>query len=315
MALTLHVRKFRVADGGRSLEGRDAGIHGACFDGADHAFGDERDDVAAKGVFERRLADRLQERQQAVHRGGPGIEQRLELEMQIGVANLVHADLVIARGRGDDDVIGAIDAGVGLTRIEQRLQHDGEAALRGRVCRHFEIGVRADDHSGQRVMQAVDDGVVLRAHADPDVMEVDFACQFADKGQDFDYLGRVRRHLGERHAVGQLRRRRGVEGERNILREVVAGVRKLVLADVGAELVAGVLRFGRGLNGGIDLIADLLADGCGLVQAGVITAGIQRGGDVEDGLAGLKADLRARGIDERGRLLDLGLYWRCRRRR
>ena len=110
-------------------------------------------------------------------------------------------------------------------------------------------------------MQAVDDGVVLRTHADPDVVEIDFAGEFADDRQDFDHLGRVGRHFGKRNAVGQLRRRSDVEAKRDVLREVVAGVRELVLADVGAELVAGVLRLGRGLNGGVDLIADLLANG------------------------------------------------------
>ena len=156
-------------------------------------------------------------------------------------------------------------------------------------------------------MQAVDDGVVLRTRGDPDVVQVDFAGEFAQERQDLDHLGRVGRHFGERNAVGQLRRRRDVEGERDVLREVVAGVRELVLADVGAELVAGVLRLGRGLNRGVDLIANLLADGLGLIEPGVVSAGVQRDSDVEDGFAGLEADLRAGGIDEGGRLLNLGL--------
>ena len=78
-------------------------------------------------------------------------------------------------------------------------------------------------------------------------------------------------------------------------------------AEVGAGLVAGALGFGGGLNGGVDLIADLLAHRRGLVEAGVVAAGVEGHSDVEDGFAGLEADLRAGGIDERGRLLDLGL--------
>ena len=98
VALALHVRELRVGDDCGRLEGRDAGVHGARFDGADHALGDERDDVAAEGVFKRRFAHGLQEGQQAVHGGGAGVEQRLELEMEIGVPDLVHPHLVIARG-------------------------------------------------------------------------------------------------------------------------------------------------------------------------------------------------------------------------
>ena len=95
----------------------------------------------------------------------------------------------------------------------------------------------------------------------------------------------------------------------------MAGVRELVLADVGAELVAGVLRLGRGLNRGVDLIANLLTDGRGLIESGVVTAGVQCDSNVEDGFTGLEADLRAGGIDERRRLLNLRLGRRCGRGR
>ncbi len=71
MALPLDGGEFRMGDDGGRLEGRDARVHGARFDCADHAFGDQRDDVAAEGVLERRFADALQEGQQTVHGGGP----------------------------------------------------------------------------------------------------------------------------------------------------------------------------------------------------------------------------------------------------
>ena len=87
----------------------------------------------------------------------------------------------------------------------------------------------------------------------------------------------------------------------------MAGVGELVLANVCAELVTGVLGFGRGLNGRVDLIAHLLPDGRGLIESGVVAAGVEGDSEVEDGFAGLEADLRTGGIDERGRLLDLGL--------
>ena len=77
--------------------------------------------------------------------------------------------------------------------------------------------------------------------------------------------------------------------------------------NVGAELVARGLRFGGGLNGGVDLIANLLPHRRGLIEAGVVAARVEGHGDVKDGFTGLQADLRAGWIDERGWLLDL---WR-----
>jgi hypothetical protein len=87
-----------MADSRGHLEGRDPGVHGARFDGPDHAFGDERDDVAAEGVFQRCFAHHLEERQQPIHGRGARVQQRFQLEVQIGMADLVHPDLVIAGG-------------------------------------------------------------------------------------------------------------------------------------------------------------------------------------------------------------------------
>jgi len=73
-----------------------------------------------------------------------------------------------------------------------------------------------------------------------------------------------------------------------------------VLANVGAELVPGALGFGGGLNRGVDLIADLLPHRRGLVEAGVVTAGVEGDGNVKDGFASLQADLRAAGSMSEG---------------
>jgi hypothetical protein len=87
----------------------------------------------------------------------------------------------------------------------------------------------------------------------------------------------------------------------------VAGVRELVPADIGAELVAGILCLGGCPDRGVDLVANLLPDGLRLLETGVVSAGIQRNGNVEEDFTGLEADLGAGGIDKGRGLLDLGL--------
>ena len=64
-----------------------------------------------------------------------------------------------------------------------------------------------------------------------------------------------------------------------------------MITDVAAESVAVIARLGRGGGEGlIDLFANLLADGSGGIEVGVVAADVERGGEVEEGLAGLEGD-------------------------
>jgi hypothetical protein len=137
----------------------------------------------------------------------------------------------------------------------------------------------------------VDQFFVLRAVRDPDGVEIDILREGAEVRKDIDDLRRVRGHLGFADGGSELWRRIEVERERDVLREIEARIREVVITDVAAESVAVISRLGRsGGEGLIDLFANLLADRSGGIEVGVVAACVESGGEVEERLAGLEGD-------------------------
>ena len=128
----------------------------------------------------------------------------------------------------------------------------------------MEIDVGVEDHLRERIVHASDEVFVLGTMFDPEGVEVNVLGEGAEQGKDVDDLGGVGRKLGFVDGGGELGRGREVEGERDVLGEVEAAVGEGVLADVGAEGVAGGAGASRGGEFGVDLVADLLADGAGV---------------------------------------------------
>ncbi len=121
-------------------------------------------------------------------------------------------------------------------------------------------------------------------------------------GKDVDDLGGVGGKLGLVDGGGQFGRRRQVERQRDVLGEVETAVVQGVLADVAAESVAAGAGGGGGGEFGVDLVANLLADGGGVGEIGIVAAGVERDGNIEQGFAGLERDGGAAGL----RLSDAG---------
>ncbi len=120
--------RFQIAApgiGGNLVNG-DAGIHGPGLDRPDHAFDHQGHNVAAVGVVEGRILDRLEKGQKPVQDRSASVEQRLDLVMKVSVANFAHVDGSID-GRGHHHIIGSVDAGIGLCGVEQRLDHHQKA--------------------------------------------------------------------------------------------------------------------------------------------------------------------------------------------
>jgi hypothetical protein len=126
---------------------------------------------------------------------------------------------------------------------------------------------------------------------DPDAVEVDVLGEGAEKRKNVDDLGGVGRKVRLFDRRVELRGRIEIERERDVLGEIQARLRESVLADVGAESVAVIA--GLGCGGGeclVDLIANRLADRSGVLEVGVIAAGIEGGGEIEEWLTSLKRD-------------------------
>jgi len=299
------VLQFVASDISRNGFEIDAGVHGAGFDGADHAFDDEGDDVFTIAIGEGGIADDIEEGLEAIDGFRAGVDERFNLIVQVDVADLAHVDGSIFVGRDDDDVIRSIDASVGLAWGEHRIDDDEEAASTVAVGRHLEIDIGVHDHFGKRVVEFGDDGVVGEVVGDPDDVEVDVLGEAAQDGEDGFDLGGVGRHVRLIGTGVESGRGCDVEGERDVLREVQAGIGKMMLVDEGAELVAVVAGLRRLIDGLVDLLAHLGADGIGLLQPIVVSAGIEGDGDIEESFTVGEADRGSGGIDERRRFRGL----------
>ena len=126
------------------------------------------------------------------------------------------------------------------------------------------------------------------------------AAKSRSSGHDLDHLRRVGRHLGQVRRGFKLRRRREIERQRDVLRDVVLGAGHAVLGDVEADLVAlgaGVLALGQRL---VDLVAHMLAHRRALLQALVVAAGVQRRGHDENRLGADQRDVGPAGSISEG---------------
>ncbi len=129
-------------------------------------------------------------------------------------------------------------------------------------------------------------------------MQIDQLAKAAQQRQNVFHPARVRRHVGAFGAGREIRGRRDVEGERNILRQIGSGVGKPMLSDESANLFVRVARIRRSLERLVDLLPDLLAQRVGGGKPLIIAAGIQRRGNVEKRLAVLQADVGTGGVHQ-----------------
>jgi hypothetical protein len=150
-------------------------------------------------------------------------------------------------------------------------------------------------------------------------VEVDLFGEGAEEREDVDDGGSLGRELRFVEVGSELGRGREIEREGDVLADVEAAVVEVMLVDVVAELIAGVAGGFGGGEGLVDVGADVGADGGGGVEAGVIAAGIEGGGYLEERLAVLERDggatlLNARGTRTEGGVLLLGhlAWWRGR---
>ena len=175
-----------------------ADVHRLGLDGLDEALGEEGDDLGLVGEFERRILNGFEQRLETIHGAGAGVDQRLDLVVEVGVADLVHVDGAerIAGGRGDDDVVAGIDARVGRGGGEHGLEQDEEAAAIVAADGQAEIDVRVENHLRERTVDAGGEVFVLGAMFDPDGVEMNVFGEGAEEREDVDDLGGVRRELG-----------------------------------------------------------------------------------------------------------------------
>ena len=115
----------------------------------------------------------------------------------------------------------------------------------------------------------------------------------AQQGKNLHHRRGLRRQIGQIDRGRKLRRGRQVQRERDVLRNVAACVAERVLAQEEAHRVACVARLRGGGQLLVHLIAHLLPDGVGVGQPRVVAAGVQRGGQREQRLAGLQREGRA----------------------
>ncbi len=145
---------FQIAapDIGGNFIDRDAGIHGAGLNCPNHALHHQGHNVAAIGVVEGRIAHGFEKWQEPVQLPGASIEQRLDLVMKVRVPHLPHMDDSID-GRRDHHVIGSINTGIGLRRVQQGLDHHQKAPADRGAGSRLEIDAGIADHLGQGIVQ------------------------------------------------------------------------------------------------------------------------------------------------------------------
>jgi hypothetical protein len=112
----------------------------------------------------------------------------------------------------------------------------------------------------------------------------------AEERKDVDDLEGVGREVGLVDRWSEFWRRREVKRERDVLGEVEAAVVEGVVADVDAEGVATVASFGGGCELGVDFVADLLANGARCGEIRIVSADVERDGEIEERLAGFEGD-------------------------
>jgi hypothetical protein len=273
----------------------DTDVHRVSLDRFDEALGEERYDLGLIGVLERCVLNGFEERLEALHGLSASVDHRLDFVVEIAVADIVHVDGAerVAGGRGYDDVVVRVDAGVGGRRSEHGLEQYEEAAAIVTADGKPEIDVGVEDHLRERTMHAGGEVFVLRTMFDPDGVEVNIFGEGSEEGKNVNDLRGVGREFGLVYGGGQLGRLGQVEGQRDVLGEVLAAVSESVFADIAAESVPAGAGGGGGCNLRVDLFANLSAHGAGVGEIGVVAAGIERHGDVEKRLAGFKGDGRA----------------------
>ena len=158
------------------------------------------------------------------------------------MADLVHVDGAegVAGGRGDDDEVVGVDAGVGAGGGEHGLEQDEEAAAVVAADGQAEVDVGVEDHAREGIVDDAGEGFVVGAVLEPEGVEMRGFGEGAEEGKDVDDLGGVGGELGLVDGGGELGRGLEIERERDVLGEVEAGVGEGVFADVGADGVAGV---------------------------------------------------------------------------
>ncbi len=156
------------------------------------------------------------------------------------MADLVHGDgdPCGVVGRHDDDVVAAVDAGVGQVGREQGFEQHEEAAavVAGNGLVQIDVGAENGVHHG--IVDAGLKGFVLGAVMDPDEVQVNVGGEGAQQWKDVDDLCRLRRKLGFIDVGGERRRRREIQRERDVLADVEAGVAEMMGGDIGAEGIA-----------------------------------------------------------------------------
>ena len=293
-----------VGDFGRLCDAR---IHRLDLDGFDEALGHQSHDVGLEGELERRLLDRLQKRKQAIRGLRTGVDERLDREVQVRVADEIHRNrdgsgCDACFRRDDDDEVVRVDTGVGFGGGEHRLKQDEEAAAVVGADGQVQVDVGSQHHFGQGVMDLREEGVVVGAVFDPQGVQADGLRERSDERQHIDDGSRIGRQLRDVDRGREHRRRGEEERERNVLGQGTAGIRERMPPDKRTERITGVARRSRTGQLVIDLLPDFEADGSGLGKAVIITTRVQRGGEIEERLARFKGDGRASGL----RLSDPG---------
>ena len=270
--------------------GGEADVEGAGFDGADEALGDEGDDAGLVFEVERGFGYGLEQGGEPLHRLRAGVDERLDFVLEVEVADLRQTDGAGSVGRGDEGVVGAVNAAVGGVGRKQRLDQDEQAAAVVTADGLLEINVGVEHHFGHGVVGLVGEGVVLGVVLEPDGVQVGGLGKGAQDGQNVDDGERVGRHLGLLDKGLELGGGAEEKGERDILGELPALVGELVLGHVLAD--RGLRGGGGGRLGGSlgEVGADLGPHGLRIGEAGVVAAGVEGGGEIEQRLAGFKGD-------------------------
>ena len=302
--------KIGARAGAGRLDGDDeADVHGAGFNGFDQAFGEERHDIRLVNIVEGGILHWLEQRCKALHGGGASVDQGFNCVVQVEVADLVHADGARGGGGGYDDVIGGVDASVGAVGSEHGLDEDEEAAAIVAADGDLEVDVGAENGPGDGVVDLVCDGFILGAMLEPDCVERNVFRKGTDERQDVDDGECVGRHLGFICGGRELGCRADVQGEGDVLGEFAAFVAKFVVLHVTAQGVAAGLGWSGLRYDRSDFGADLGTNGMRVCEIGVVSARVEPGGEVKQGLAGFKSNggtaglgLACAGLSAGGRL-------------